>query len=185
MTATGGQRATYAGDVLRTAAWRARNAGHVVRADRDAIRGPVRVRPLRHQGHLRIHLARGAFLVGPLVIQGGGSFRLGQRSYVNQYAVIGVAENITVGADCLIGPAVTLRDSDHNFRDRDRLIRDQGLDIAPIIVDDDVWIGHGAVITKGVHVGRGAVVAAGAVVVRDVPPYAVVGGVPARQISER
>lgn len=54
-----------------------------------------------------------------------------------------------------------------------------------IVVDDDVWIGFGAVIMSGVHIGQGAIIAAGALVNKDVPPYAVVGGVPARIIKYR
>lgn len=54
-----------------------------------------------------------------------------------------------------------------------------------IIVDDDVWIGYGATILSGVHIGQGAVVAAGAVVTKDVPPYAIVAGVPAKVIKYR
>lgn len=54
-----------------------------------------------------------------------------------------------------------------------------------IIVNDDVWIGYGATILSGVHIGQGAVIAAGAVVVKDIPPYAIVGGVPAKIIKYR
>lgn len=54
-----------------------------------------------------------------------------------------------------------------------------------IVIDDDVWIGYGAIIMSGVHIGQGAVIAAGAVVVKDVPSYAVVGGVPAKVIKYR
>lgn len=54
-----------------------------------------------------------------------------------------------------------------------------------IIVDDDVWIGQNAIILSGVHIGQGAVIAAGAIVTKDVPPYAVVGGNPARVIKYR
>lgn len=54
-----------------------------------------------------------------------------------------------------------------------------------IVVDDDVWIGYGAIILSGVHIGQGAVVAAGAVVTKDVPPYAIVGGTPAKVIKYR
>lgn len=54
-----------------------------------------------------------------------------------------------------------------------------------ITVDDDVWIGYGATILDGVHIGRGGVVAAGAVVTKDVEPYAIVGGVPAKPIKKR
>ncbi|HBI63202.1 MAG TPA: acetyltransferase [Lachnospiraceae bacterium] len=61
----------------------------------------------------------------------------------------------------------------------------EGVSKGNIIVDDDVWIGYGSAVLSGVHIGQGAVVAAGAVVTRDVPPYAVVGGVPARVIKYR
>lgn len=54
-----------------------------------------------------------------------------------------------------------------------------------IIIDDDVWIGHSAIILSGVHIGQGAIIAAGAVVTKDVPPYAIVGGVPAKVIKYR
>lgn len=54
-----------------------------------------------------------------------------------------------------------------------------------IIVDDDVWIGYGVTVLSGVHIGQGAVVAAGSVVSKDVPPYAIVGGIPAKVIKYR
>ena len=54
-----------------------------------------------------------------------------------------------------------------------------------IVIDDDVWIGYGTTIMSGVHIGQGAIVAAGAVVAKDVPPYAIVGGVPATIIKYR
>ena len=54
-----------------------------------------------------------------------------------------------------------------------------------IIIDDDVWIGYGSIIMSGVHIGQGAIVAAGAVVTKDVPPYMIVGGVPAKEIRYR
>lgn len=54
-----------------------------------------------------------------------------------------------------------------------------------IILDDDVWIGYGAIINSGVHIGRGAIIASGAVVVKDVPPFAIVGGNPAKIIKYR
>lgn len=61
----------------------------------------------------------------------------------------------------------------------------EGLSKGDIIVDDDVWIGYRATILSGVHIGRGVVIAAGAVVTKDVPPYSIVGGVPARIIKYR
>lgn len=54
-----------------------------------------------------------------------------------------------------------------------------------IVIDDDVWLGYGSIIMSGVHIGQGAIVAAGSVVTKDVPSYAIVGGVPARNIKYR
>lgn len=61
----------------------------------------------------------------------------------------------------------------------------EGISKGDIIIDDDVWIGYRATILSGTHIGQGAVIAAGAVVTKDVPPYAIVGGVPASIISYR
>lgn len=61
----------------------------------------------------------------------------------------------------------------------------EALSKGDIVVDDDVWIGYGSTILSGVHIGQGAVVAAGSVVTKDIPPYAIVGGVPARVIKYR
>lgn len=54
-----------------------------------------------------------------------------------------------------------------------------------IVVEDDVWIGYGALVLSGIHIGQGAVVAAGSVVTKDIPPYAIVGGIPAKIIKYR
>lgn len=62
---------------------------------------------------------------------------------------------------------------------------DEAFSKGDIILDDDVWIGYGAIIMSGVHIGQGAIVAAGAVVTKDIPPYAIVGGVPAKVIKYR
>lgn len=61
----------------------------------------------------------------------------------------------------------------------------EGISKGDIVVDDDVWIGYRTTIMSGVHIGQGAVIAAGAVVTKDVPPYAIVGGVPAKIIKYR
>jgi acetyltransferase-like isoleucine patch superfamily enzyme len=58
-------------------------------------------------------------------------------------------------------------------------------DDQPVIIEEDVWVGAGAYILNGVKVGRGSIIAAGAVVTKDIPPYAIVGGVPAKLIRYR
>jgi acetyltransferase-like isoleucine patch superfamily enzyme len=61
----------------------------------------------------------------------------------------------------------------------------QGIITSPIIVCDDVWVGYGVSILKGVTIGTGAIIAAGSVVTKNVPPYSIVGGVPAKIIKMR
>jgi len=92
---------------------------------------------------------------------------------------------ITLGNNVLLAPRVVVLGAMHEHRDRTRLIREQGVRAAPVIIEDDVWIGTNAVITPGAHIGRGAVVGANAVVTGKVEPYAIVGGIPARVIGFR
>jgi len=119
------------------------------------------------------------------LIQGSASIVFGKNSYCGQFCVFGANELIEIGRDVMIADAVTIRDTDHVILDVTKPMNRQGMVSAPVHVGDDVWIGHGATILKGVHIGRGAIIAAGAVVSTDVPEFAVVGGVPARILRMR
>ncbi len=119
------------------------------------------------------------------VIQGSGILTLGERSFVGGFCVLGTNARIDIGCDVMIAPAVTIRDTDHGMEDISRPMLQQGICTAQVVIEDDVWIGHGATVLKGVRIGHGAVVAAGAVVTKDVPPYAIVGGIPARILRMR
>ncbi len=90
-----------------------------------------------------------------------------------------------IGDDVRIAPHAMIIAANHVFDDSDRPISAQGLRSAPIVIEDDVWIGGRVSIMAGVTIGRGSVLAAGAVVTKDVPPGVVVGGVPARTIKQR
>ena len=101
---------------------------------------------------------------------------------------------LIIGNFCSIAPRVSfIVSADHytnhisSFPFKVKVLGEsyEGVSKGDIIVDDDVWIGYGATIMSGVHIGQGAVVAAGAVVTKDVPPYAIVGGVPAKVIKYR
>lgn len=111
--------------------------------------------------------------------------RCGRQVSIGRGCQLTCTEGITLGDDVLFGPGVIAVSNNHVFADPTRNIRDQGLHGAPIIVEDDVWVGANAVLLPGVTIGRGAVVAAGAVVTADVAPYTVVGGIPARVVSTR
>ncbi len=92
---------------------------------------------------------------------------------------------VSIGNKVRIGPRVMITTSNHVFSDRERPIMEQGVDCGEIVIADDVWIGTNVTILSGVTIGKGAVVGAGAVVTKDVIPYTVVAGVPAKVIGTR
>ncbi len=93
--------------------------------------------------------------------------------------------SIFIGNNVLIGPNVVLRSSDHSFVSLSEKISEQGMEDGYIIVKDNVWIGSNCVILKNITIGEGSIVAAGAVVTKDIEPYSLVGGVPAKIIKKR
>jgi maltose O-acetyltransferase len=86
----------------------------------------------------------------------------------------------------MMGPRVTILTQNHAFSDPERPMNEQGAaEVAPVTIEDDVWIGMATIILPGVTIGTGAVVGAGSVVTRSIPPYAVSAGNPARVIRDR
>ena len=96
-----------------------------------------------------------------------------------------IGGRIKLGTEVLVVPNVTLRASNHEFRSREKPIREQGHHSGTILVGDDVWIAGNRCILPDVEIGVGAVIGAGSVATKDVEPYSIVAGVPARQIAER
>ena len=101
----------------------------------------------------------------------GASF--GERVFINQGCFFLDLGGITIGDRVMIGPRVTLSTAGHPVDIADRY---DGITHAPIVIEEDVWIGAGATLTPGVTIGRGSVVGAGAVIAQDVPPWCVVTG---------
>jgi galactoside O-acetyltransferase len=117
----------------------------------------------------------------------GGRIDIGDRVKLNMNGHVNASlgGTITIGNDVLVGPNVVLRATDHRFADGGRRIAEQGHEAGRIVIGSDVWLGANVSVVGGVTIGDGAVVGAGAVVTRDVAPYAIVAGVPARQIGQR
>jgi maltose O-acetyltransferase len=111
--------------------------------------------------------------------------RVGENSGWGVGCFINAGGGVTIGNNVLIGPKVVIHSLNHVYRDAGVLIRFQGHVAKPVVIEDDVWIGAGAVILPGVRVGRGAVVGAGSVVTKDVPAFGVVVGNPARFVRFR
>ncbi len=107
--------------------------------------------------------------VGP-----GAVLRIGKGTYLNRNTLVVAHKSVDIGRQCMIAWDVVIMDTDQHDV--------PGLDNRnlPVVIGDHVWIGCRAIILKGVRIGTGAIVAAGSVVTKDVPPYSVVGGVPAR-----
>ncbi len=123
---------------------------------------------------------------GVILTSQNGSLTLSDRVALSANVHVAADEGeITIGRATAIGPGTVLRAANHCFARTDIPIMDQGHTRGFIHIDDDVWIGANCVITADVHIGRGAIVGAGAVVTHNVPPYAIVAGVPARTIGMR
>ena len=114
----------------------------------------------------------------PSAVELGDYSGIGIRAQINGKAVI--------GKNVMMGPDVCMYARNHAFDRTDIPMNQQGFTPEkPIVIEDDVWIGARVIILPGVHIGTGAVVGAGAVVTKDVPDYAVVGGNPARILKMR
>jgi acetyltransferase-like isoleucine patch superfamily enzyme len=111
---------------------------------------------------------------------------IGDYTTINYQTLISVASEVRIGAHCALGGELKIFDNNsHPLEWADRRLGRalNASEVSPVIIEDDVWIGTHCIILKGVRVGRGAVIAAGSVVTRDVPPFTLAGGVPARVLK--
>ena len=109
--------------------------------------------------------------------------RLGDRSSLGDFSCL--QGDISIGSDVMMAPRCALIADNHRYNDLSRPMNTQGTDFQKIVIGNDVWLGYGVIILPGVTIGDGAVCAAGAVVTKDVAPYSVVGGNPAKLIKMR
>lgn len=116
---------------------------------------------------------------------GDGKFvKIGDNSDLGINAVI--QRHITIGNDVMMGRDVIIMTNSHETSSVSILMRLQGArDVRPVIIGNDIWIGSRVIILPGVKIGDGSIIGAGSVVTRDIEPYSVVGGVPARLIKKR
>ena len=112
------------------------------------------------------------------------SLVMGPYGYIGPGAML--PEGVVMGKYVMIGPGLLITGDDHRFDKVGEAVIFSGRPTQRnCIIEDDVWIGARVIILKGTRIGRGAIIAAGAVVVKDVDPYTIVGGVPARVIGQR
>lgn len=111
--------------------------------------------------------------------------RVGDETWIGQQCFLHSAGGLVIGARVGIGPGARIITSRHAEEGRAIPILFSKVELAPVVIEDDADLGVGAIVLPGVTIGRGAQIAAGAVVSRDVPPYSVAVGVPARVVRER
>ncbi len=127
-------------------------------------------------------------VIRPANIYGGDigeGLKVGDESNIGPYSYIGCSGFIEIGNRVMISPRVSIYAENHVFADTSIPMKEQGVKRGFVKIEDDCWIASNSVILSGVTVGKGSVVAAGSVVTKDVPPYAVVGGNPAKVIKMR
>ena len=117
-----------------------------------------------------------------VINNGMGHVHVGANTFIGLYSV--VIGPITIGNNVIIAQHVVLSGLNHGYENIQVPIKDQPCTTAEIIVEDDCWIGANAVITAGVKIGKHAIVAAGSIVTKDVPPYSIVGGNPAKLLKQ-
>ena len=115
----------------------------------------------------------------------GVGLTIGNNVGIAQNCFIQVRGRVVIGNDVIIGPGVSIFSENHSFDNPDQPVSEQGETRKGVIIEDGAWIGTKAIILDGVCVGCNSVIAAGSVVNRDVPRFAVVGGVPAKILKER
>ena len=110
--------------------------------------------------------------------------RIGKRTFLGEDMLMRGQGGIHVGDNVLFGPRVQVLAVNHVMSDTTKPIMDQGITAVGIRIEDDVWIGAGAVILDGVTIGKGACIGAGSVVTASVPPHTLAVGSPARVIRD-
>jgi maltose O-acetyltransferase len=128
------------------------------------------------------HIGQNSIIEPPFYCSYGQNIQIGDHVYLNVLCTILDNNEVHIGHHVMIGPGVQIYTAGHLLEAEARI---QGWEVAkPIVIEDSVWLGGGAILLPGVRVGRSAVVGAGAVVSRDVPANTVVVGNPARVVRE-
>jgi acetyltransferase-like isoleucine patch superfamily enzyme len=137
-------------------------------------------------GHGRIILGRWVHIGARTAVRcHEGTLSVGDKTVLGRDVSINCYLDVEIGASVLCADYVYVSDFDHKYADPDLPIKDQGIVKSRVRIEPDVWIGIRVAVRRGVVIGTGSVVGANAVVTRDVPPYSVAVGVPARVIKDR
>lgn len=123
-------------------------------------------------------------------IEHGAFFASGQEIQIGENSALGincrVSGPLTIGKDVMMGPDVIVYTQNHSFNKIDvPMIKQGNTEKEEVIIEDDVWIGARTIILPGIKIGRGSIIGAGSIVTKDVEPYTIVAGNPAKIIRRR
>ncbi len=111
--------------------------------------------------------------------------KIGKNSLVGPYTCIEGPGKVEIGSDCMLASHIGIYANNHSFDSIEKPMKEQALTCKGITIGDDCWLGSGVKVLDGVAIGKGSVIGAGAVVNRDIPPYSIAVGVPAKVIRKR
>lgn len=141
------------------------------------------IRNIIYKNIFCVDLQNESVLYGGAEIRGHSFLHIGEKSIVGDNCILDARKGITIGKNVNISSNVSMWTLQHDYNDP--WFRCNPVKSGSIVIQDRAWIGPNVTILHSVTIGEGAVVAAGAVVTKDVPPYTLVGGVPAKKIGER
>ncbi|MBR4670017.1 MAG: acyltransferase [Butyrivibrio sp.] len=104
------------------------------------------------------------------LVADGGDLKIGSHCFFNTGTCITAAQSVTIGDNCKFGNNVVIVDHDHDFRNK----TDAEFISSEVVIEDDVWVGAGAVILRGTHIGKGAVIGAGSIIKGKIEPNAII-----------
>lgn len=132
------------------------------------------------------HVGAGTWIEPTVKFTNPQNISIGSHCHINHMGCVQADKHssIVIGNDLRMGPGTSIFASNHGSA-TGALMREQPMVERDVVIGNDVWLGSNVVVTAGVTIGDGAVIAAGAVVTRDIPPYAIAGGVPARVLRSR
>lgn len=127
--------------------------------------------------------SRNSIFENKVYISDGSNISIGKNCHINEHVFI---QGAIIGDNVMIAPNATILNDSHTFEHSEiPMIMQPKIENDNPIIEDDVWIGRNVVILNGIKIGKGAIVGAGAIVTRDVKPYSIVGGVPAKYLKMR
>jgi len=153
-------------------------------AAKQLILGVSRIRGYLYKPFFK-HMGRVVYVSAQFRVRSPGAISLGNNVFLNYGVFLDGAGGITIGNNVMIAQHVQFFTRTHSVENVSIPMWSQPYKFKPITVGDDVWIGTNVVLLPGVVVGKGSVIGANSVVTKSIPPYAIVGGVPAKILKFR